>query len=200
MSGATELMHHSLSVVALTVALMTPEQAMAADNCTLSDLLALRAQIREGSAAFTQERRIHYVRDPLLSSGHLRFVAPDHLEMIVDNPEAESFIYDDGVLSFNKAGQEPTGQISVDSNLLLSAMFSGLIGTLSGNEDELKRVFFVEFEAGGCNWRMSLTPRSKRVLEKVQEIELRGTEQHIDEVEIRQANGDYSILRITEQQ
>jgi Outer membrane lipoprotein carrier protein LolA-like len=140
------------------------------------------------------------VRDPLLSSGRLRFVAPDHLEMIVDNPEAESFIYDDGVLSFNKAGEEPTDQISVDSNLLLSAMFSALIGTLSGNADELKRVFFVKFEAEGCNWRMGLTPKSKRVLEKVLEMELRGMEQHIDEVEIRQANGDYSLLRITEEQ
>ena len=200
MSGVTELMHRSLRVVALTVVLMTPEQAMSADNCTLSDLLSLRAKIQEDSAAFTQERRIHYVRNPLLSSGYLRFVAPDHLEMIVSNPEAESFLYDDGMLSFNKAGEEHTDQVSVDSNLLLSAMFSGLIGTLSGNEDELKRVFFVKFEAGGCNWRMSLIPKSKRVLEKVQEIELRGMEQHIDEIEIWQANGDHSLLRITEQQ
>jgi Outer membrane lipoprotein carrier protein LolA-like len=200
MSDASELMHRSLSVVALTVMLMAPEQAISADNCTLSDLLALRAEIREDSAAFTQERRIHYVRDPLLSSGYLRFIAPDHLEMIVGSPEAESFIYDDGVLSFNKAGEEHTDQVSVDSNLLLSAMFSGLIGTLSGNEGELKRVFFVKFEAGGCNWRLNLIPKSKRVLEKVLEIELRGMEQHIDEVEIRQANGDHSILRITEQQ
>ena len=193
-------MHRSLSVVALTVVLMASEQAMSADNCTLSDLLSLRAEIQEDSAAFTQERRIHYVSDPLLSSGYLRFVAPDHLEMIVSNPEAESFIYDDGMLSFNRPGEEHTDQVSVDSNLLLSAMFSGLIGTLSGNEDELKRVFFVKFEADGCNWRMSLMPKSKRVLEKVQEIELRGMEKRIDEIEIWQANGDHSILRITKQQ
>jgi Outer membrane lipoprotein carrier protein LolA-like len=120
--------------------------------------------------------------------------------MIVDIPEAESFIYDDGVLSFNKAGGEATDQISVDSNSLLSAMFSGLIATLSGNEEELKRVFFVKFDAEECNWRMSLIPRSKRVLEKVLKIELKGMEQHISEVDIWQANGDYSTLRITEQQ
>jgi len=179
---------------------MAPEWAVSADNCTLSNLLALRAEIREASAAFTQERHIHYIHYPLVSSGHLRFVAPDHLEMIVDSPEAESFIFDDGVLSFNKPGEEATDQISVDSNSLLSAMFSGLIGTLSGNEQELKRVFFVKFDAAECNWRMSLTPKSKRVLEKVLTIELKGSEQHIREVNISQTNGDYSTLRIAEHQ
>src|SRR5215813_8148738 len=101
-SGATEMALRSLSVVALILAMMAPEWAVSADNCTLSNLLALRAEIREASAAFTQERHIHYIHYPLVSSGHLRFVAPDHLEMIVDSPEAESFIFDDGVLSFNK--------------------------------------------------------------------------------------------------
>jgi hypothetical protein len=187
------------TILALAAAMNFGREA-SADTCTLPEILAMRAKIQLSAATFTQERRIHYVRDPLISTGRLRFAAPDRLEMVVEKPQAESFIYDDGVLSFDTADGKPAGQVSVDSDLLLSAMFSGLVGTLSGNEEELKRVFFVEFEANGCNWRMSLTPRSKRVLEKVAEIELRGTEQHIDKVEIRQANGDYSILQITEQQ
>jgi Outer membrane lipoprotein carrier protein LolA-like len=202
MSGATEPMRGLVvfSAIVVTVAPMALGQETAAANCTLSQVLATRAKVQEGSATFTQERRIHYVRDPLSSAGRLRFVAPDHLEMIVEKPQPESFIYDDGVLSFDTADGKPAGQVSVDSDLLLSAMFSGLVGTLSGNEDELRHAFFIEFVAEACNWRMSLTPKSKRVSEKVQKIDLKGRDQHLDEVEILQANGDRSLLRIMEQQ
>jgi hypothetical protein len=202
MSGVTEPMQRliALSVIVLTVATTALVQETSASNCTISQMLAMRAKVQEGSATFTQERRIHYVRDPLSSAGRLRFVAPDHLEMIVEKPQPESFIYDDGVLSFDRADGKSGGQISVHSDLLLSAMFSGLVGTLSGNEDELRRAFFVEFSAVGCNWRMRLTPKSKRVSERVQRIDLKGRDQHLDEVEILQANGDRSLLRIMEQQ
>jgi hypothetical protein len=170
------------------------------NTCTLSQVLAARAKIPQSAAVFTQERRVHYVRDPLFSSGRLRFVAPDHLEMIVESPQSESFIYEDGVLSLQRGDENSAEEVSVESNLLLSAMFSGLVGTLSGNEEELRRVFFVEFVADACNWRMNLVPKSKRVLQKIQEIQLKGTDQHIEEFELLQANGDRSLLRITEQQ
>jgi hypothetical protein len=47
---------------------------------------------------------------------------------------------------------------------------------------------------------MRLTPKSKRVSERVQRIDLKGRDQHLDEAEILQANGDRSLLRIMEQQ
>src|SRR5262245_2890359 len=106
MSGGTEQMRSAASVIVLIVALTALGQETSASDCTLSQMLASRAEIHESSATFTQERRIHYVRDPVFSAGRLRFVAPDHLEMTVDRPKMESFIYDDGVLSFARAGGE----------------------------------------------------------------------------------------------
>jgi len=183
--------------------LMTPmalgQETPPQTSCTLPQMLAARAKVQEGSATFTQERRIHYVRDFLSSAGRLRYVAPDHLEMMVEKPQQESFIYDDGVLSFDTADGKSAGQVSVDSDLLLSAMFSGLVGTLSGNEDELRRVFFVEFAADACRWRMKLVPKSKRVAEKVQAIDLEGRDQHLDKVDILQSNGDRSVIMINDQ-
>jgi hypothetical protein len=192
-----------LIVISAVAAIMAPmalgQETPPQTSCTLPQVLAARAKVQEGFATFTQERRIHYVRDSLSSAGRLRYVAPDHLEMIVEKPQQESFIYEEGVLSFDTADGKSAGQVSVDSDLLLSAMFSGLVGTLSGNEDELRRVFFVEFAADGCRWRMKLTPKSKRVAEKVQAIDLRGRDQHLDEVEILQANGDRSVMMINDQ-
>ena len=202
MFGIAETMWR-LIVISATAVIMAPmtlgQETPPQPSCTLPQMLAARAKVQGGSATFTQERRIHYVRDPLSSAGRLRYIAPDHLEMIVERPQQESFIYDDGVLSFDTADGKSAGQVSVDSDLLLSATFSGLVGTLSGNEDELRRTFFVEFAADACHWRMKLTPKSKRVAEKVQAIDLKGRDQHLDQVDILQANGDRSVIMITDQ-
>lgn len=202
MSGTVDTMRGSivLCAVALLVAPTASAQETTANTCTLSQVLASRAKIQESVATFTQERRIRYVRDPLFSAGRLRFVAPNHLEMIVDKPQAESFVYEDGVLTLETTAEQPERQISVDSDLILSAMFTGLIGTLSGNEDELRRTFFVDFSDDDCQWQMILMPKSKRVLEKIREIDLSGKDQHIEKAEILQANGDRSILSISERQ
>jgi hypothetical protein len=201
MSGIVETMRGSivLCAVALLVAPTASAQESLTNTCTLSQVLASRAKNQESAATFTQQRRIRYVRDPLFSAGRLRFVAPSHLEMIVDKPQAESFVYEDGVLTLETA-EQPERQISVDSDLILSAMFIGLVGTLSGNEDELRHTFFVEFSDDHCQWRMTLLPKSKRVLEKILEIDLSGNSEHIEKAEIIQANGDRSILSISEQQ
>src|SRR5882724_9515781 len=105
MSGAVEIMRASifLCTVALLVAPTGSAQATSTNACPLSQVLASRAKIQESAATFTQERRIRYVRDPLFSAGRLRFVAPNHLEMIVDKPQAESFVYEDGVLTLETA-------------------------------------------------------------------------------------------------
>jgi len=163
-------------------------------------MLAARAGIHESAATFTQERRIRYLREPVSSTGRLRFVAPDHLEMIVESPHPESFIYENGVLTIDGADQEVEKQISVESNVMLSAMFAGLVGTLSGNEIELRRAFFIDFHADACQWRMTLVSKSKRVLEKIREIGLKGKDHHIEEAEILQSNGDRSILTISDQE
>jgi hypothetical protein len=201
MSGTVEVMRASiiLCTVALLIAPTVSAQETSTNTCPLSQVLASRAKIQESVATFTQERRIRYVRDPLFSAGRLRFVAPNHLEMIVDKPQEESFVYEDGVLTLETAEQAER-QISVNSDLILSAMFTGLVGTLSGNEDELRRTFFVDFSDDHCQWHMALLPKSKRVLEKIREIDLSGNSEHIEKAEILQANGDRSILSISEQQ
>ena len=200
MSGTVEAMRAIvLCTVALLVAPTASAQETSTNTCPLSQVLASRAKIQESVATFTQERRIRYVRDPLFSAGRLRFIAPNHLEMIVDKPQAESFVYEDGVLTLETAEQAER-QISVNSDLILSAMFTGLVGTLSGNEDELRRTFFVDFSDDHCRWQMTLLPKSKRVLEKIHEIDLSGSKEHIEKAEILQANGDRSILSISEQQ
>lgn len=190
----------ALSTAVSIVASAAVAQESMPKPCTLAGVLATRAAVREGAATFTQERRVKHVSEPVFAAGRLRYVAPDHLEMIVESPHPESFVYEDGVLTIQTGDAAPIRQISVDSQQVLAAMFAGLLGTLAGDEAMLKDVFHVGFNTEACRWRMTLVPKSKRVLAKVQEINLKGTRQRLEEAEILQANGDRSMLRISEQE
>ena len=184
---------------ALVLASSLSMPGVASDACTLQDVLLARAAIHEDSVAFTQVRRIHYVSEPAESSGRLRYAAPAHLEMLVDEPRQERFVYDEGVLTIKETDTGAEKQVSIEANVVLSAMLSGLIGILSGDESALQQMFFVDFEDQRCRWQLRLVPRSKRVLEKIDEINVVGERQRIGKVEILQPNGDTSILTIKDQ-
>jgi hypothetical protein len=167
-----------------------------ATACDLADVLRARANISESTAAYTEQRHVRYVTAPIAAAGSLRYKSPDHLEMIVERPQPESFIYQDGVLSI---GRESAGRdISVESEALLSALFAALVGTLSGDEAKLRDKFDVFFTDTDCNWRMTLVPKQERVRAKVDGIEIAGNNGSIAEILLKLPNGDRSVLTIRE--
>jgi hypothetical protein len=168
--------------------------AHAAFSCELADVLRARAKISESNAAYTEERHIHYVTAPVMAAGDLYYKAPDHLEMNVQTPKPESFIYQDGVLTVANAGRD----VSVESEALLSALFAALVGTLSGDEARLRDKFDVFFTDNACNWRMTLVPKQERVRAKVDGIEIAGSNGSIGEILLKLANGNRSVLTIRE--
>lgn len=162
--------------------------------CELSDVLKARANINESNATYAEERHVHYVTAPIEAAGQLHYKAPDHLEMNVQTPKPESFIYQDGVLTAANAGRD----ISVESEALLSALFAALVGTLSGDEARLRDKFDVFFTDTDCNWRMTLVPKQERVRAKVTGIEIAGNNGSIGEILLKLTNGDRSVLTIRE--
>ena len=73
-------------------------------------------------------------------AGELRYRSPGHLEMLVRQPKPESFFYQNGVLTIDGGGASGR-EISVDSQILLSTLFTALVGTLSGDESKLRGAF-----------------------------------------------------------
>jgi Outer membrane lipoprotein carrier protein LolA-like len=179
------------TAIAAVAALISAAPAWA---CELADVLQSRAAIAESNAAYTEERHIHYVTAPVKAAGNLSYKAPDHLEMNVQTPKPESFIYQDGVLTVGEGGRD----ISVESEALLSALFAALVGTLSGDESKLRDRFDVFFTDTECNWRMTLVPKQERVRAKVDGIEIAGRDGSIGEILLKLANGDRSVLTIRE--
>jgi hypothetical protein len=180
-------------MLAACIALMHADSAAA---CELSDILQARAAIAESNAAYTEERHVHYVTAPITAAGNLRYKSPNRLEMTVVSPKPESFVYQDGVLSIG--GDSGEKDVAVASEALLSALFTALVGTLSGDEVKLRDKFDVFFADTNCDWRMTLVPKQERVRAKVDGIEIAGRNAAIGEILLKMANGDRSRMTIRE--
>jgi len=167
-----------------------------AGSCELADVLRARAAITESMAAYTELRHVHYLTAPIEAAGNLRYKAPDRLEMNVETPKPESFIYQDGVLSIG--GESAGRDVSVESEALLSALFAALVGTLSGDEAKLHDKFDIFFTDTACDWRLTLVPKLERLRAKVDGIEIAGRNGGIGEILLKLANGDRSVLTIRE--
>ncbi|MFM9845032.1 MAG: hypothetical protein ACKVOI_18880 [Dongiaceae bacterium] len=191
----------------MLIAALTLLSSTSALSCDLADILHTRAAITESNARYTEQRRVHYVTKPIMAGGHLRYQAPDRLEMIVELPKAESFIYQDGVLTVASGDSGSSKDIAVESQVLLSTLFAALVNTLSGNEAKLRSTFDLSFKElnemftdSGCVWRLSLVPREERARAKVSSIDVEGTQGRIEKIVLMLANGDSSMMLIREKE
>jgi len=186
---------------AVGVALVTMFAVLAntpANSCELAEILRARAVIAESDATYVEQRHVHYVTKPILAAGRLRYRSPDRLEMIVEEPKPESFIYQDGVLSIAGDTAVSGNDISVESYILLSTLFSALVGTLSGDEAKLRSKFDLFFTDSDCAWQLTLVPKAERARGKVDGIDLTGTKDRIEQIVLKLSNGDRSVLTIRE--
>jgi Outer membrane lipoprotein carrier protein LolA-like len=169
-----------------------------AASCELSDVLKARAAITKSEATYAEQRHVHYLTEPVSAAGRLLYLAPDRVQMIVERPKAESFTYQGGVLSIEGDTAAAGKEIPVDSQILLSTLFSALVGTLSGDEARLRSKFDLFFTDADCAWQMTLVPKAERARAKVEGIDFKGTKGAIEQIVLKLKNGDRSVLAIRE--
>lgn len=180
----------ALAVLVAAAALAT--SAAAADN--LDEVLALLAARRHGHASFVEQHFLAVVKRPLESSGELIYDAPDHLEKHTREPRDESV---------EVAGDRITMRRGHSQRTLRGSDYPGLLpfiecirATLAGDRDGLERVFALEFGGTAPRWALRLTPLDPALAKTVTEIRIDGAQDNLLRVEIRQADGDRSLMTL----
>jgi len=68
--------------------------------------------------------------------------------------------------------------------------------TLAGDRGALERVFHVEFAGGVTRWNLILTPLDRQLAKTVAQVQIDGSRDQLLRVEIRQADGDRSLMTL----
>jgi hypothetical protein len=166
----------------------------AGDSGSLDQLLALLAARRHGHVTFSEVHHLRVLDRPLESSGELLYEAPDRLEKRTLQPNPEDLLLDHGVLTARRGGRTRT--LALRDYPQIVPYVESIRATLAGDRKALEHYFAVRFSGDLDHWALELTPLEAEVARTVQEIRIEGERDALRTVEVRQTDGDASVLTI----
>jgi len=158
------------------------------------ELLKLLAAHQHGHVRFTEMQYLAVLDRPVESSGELVYEAPDRLEKRTLKPKPETLLLEHGVLSARRGRH--TYVLPLRDYPQVVPFIESIRATLAGDRATLERWFHVEFHGELARWTLELAPREASLAATVKEIRIEGERDAIRTVEIRQSDGDHSVLTV----
>lgn len=168
--------------------------APAAGPWTLDRLMQGLAQTRAARASFVEKKTLRILDQPLVSSGELRFTAPDRLEKRTLRPRPELLLLQGETLTLERAGRSMV--LDLRSTPEVAAFVESIRGTLAGDRKALEALYRLELEGSEASWVLKLTPADPALRALVERIRIAGRGADLTVIEIQQANGDSSLMSV----
>jgi hypothetical protein len=177
---------------------LSPAQAAAGSGWGVEQLMQQLAQVKSAKHRYTERKQLRVLTAPLDSSGILVYQAPGHLEKHTLTPRAESLSLDGDVLTMEDKGRKQRRTLMLYDYPVIWAFVESIRSTLAGDWKTLSRFYQVEFEGEAQMWRLTLVPRDAKMKAVVSDIRISGSQAAIGMIEINEASGDRSVMRISE--
>ena len=156
------------------------------------------AQVKSSKAKFVERKSLQILNAPLEFTGTLSYSAPAHVEKHTLTPKPESMVLDQDRLTVEDKTRGQKRTLTLQDYPVLWAFIESIRSTLAGDLQSLNRFYRVDLEGDEQEWRLVLKPRESRVQEMVSSIRVGGTAASIRTIEVNEANGDRSVMTITE--
>jgi hypothetical protein len=160
----------------------------------LDGVMRSLAARQHGEAQFVERHYLSLVKSPLVSSGTLVYDAPDRLEKRTVLPRAETLVLKGHVLTVERGRRRR--ELDLQSYPEVAPLVEGLRATLAGDRAALEQAFHVQFTGGAAHWTLLLSPVDARASRTVSAIRIEGAADQLLEVDIRQADGDRSVMTL----
>ena len=179
-----------------------PKAAAPAAAKAPADIDALLAGLSQAPglyARFREEKHITLLQQPLVSEGSIYFAPPARFARHTEKPIASVMVIDGNQLQFGNAdGQE---SMNLGTNPVARLFADAFVMLLSGNRAGLEKIFKMQLtpKAGGSSgeWKLVLTPRVAPMDKMIKELELRGRGLDLNELDVREASGDWTRTTFT---
>ena len=184
-----------ISVLACTAAhgATAPAPAAGAPDA-LDDVMHSLAQRRHGQVSFVEQQFLHMLKRPVESYGELIYDAPSRLEKRTIEPRPETLVVDGEVVTVQRGRRNHVLDLKAYPQIL--PFIESIRATLAGDRAALERLFRLEFAGGEMRWTLVLTPLDAQLAKTVAEIRIDGSRDELSRVEIRQPDGDRSLMTL----
>lgn len=161
---------------------------------SIAQLMTDLAKHPQGAATFTETKYLAILDQPVESSGELRFIAPARLEKRTLKPKPETMVLDGDTLTLERGRRKNV--LHLRDYPEVAGMIESIRATLAGDIKSLERVYRLALDGGQDGWTLVLTPLDPRVGAVIARIRMEGVKDEVSSVEILQADGDRSLMRI----
>jgi outer membrane lipoprotein-sorting protein len=162
----------------------------------LERLMADIARTGSGTVRFIETKHVALLKQPIESSGTLTYAAPSRLEKYTRVPREERLIVDGETLVIEQPAKNERLTLRLANYPAIRAFVESIRGTLAGDLAALRRYYRIEVEGTMMQWRLHLLPSGQDMAELVQKIEISGSGARIARIEILEASGDRSVMKI----
>lgn len=187
------------SLLVLSMLLVAPvsyaERSLNDSGWNIDQLMQSLAAIRSGHASFVEKKSIAMLDKPVESSGELFYSAPDRLEKRTLKPRAESMLLDKDTLTVEQRGKKHA--LPLQNYPEIAAFIDSIRGTLVGDRKALERTYKLSLEGDEQSWSLVLLPIEDKMKKVVAKINIAGSGNALRTIEIKQADGDSSLMTIT---
>ena len=160
----------------------------------LDEVMRLLAMRQHGRVEFVEQHFLAVLNHPIESSGEMRYDAPDRLEKRTLLPRPENLALAGGTLTMERGGH--TRVVDLHRYPQIQPFVESIRATLAGDRAALERVFHVEFAGSVGQWSLTLSPLDRQLAKSVAEVRIDGARDELLRVEIRQADGDRSLMTL----
>jgi hypothetical protein len=161
----------------------------------LDQLMRALASTPSGHASFIEKKNIAVLDKPVESSGELFYTAPDRLEKRTLKPKPESMLLEKDKLTVEQRGKKHV--LSLQSYPEIAAFIDSIRGTLAGDRKALEKSYKLSLSGSQEDWKLNLLPSQDKMKKVVSSIIISGANQLVQTIEIKQADGDSSVMTIT---
>ena len=186
-------MRNVLAIVLLLVAV----PAWAAE-WNVDVLMGQLAQVKESSGRFIERKYLKVLKSPLEQSGTLTYLRPGHIEKRTLKPKPELMSVTGDELVLENPGRKEKRVLKLQDYPPIWGFVESIRATLGGDLKALERFYRVELEGTEAAWQLYLAPRDRKMNEMISLIRIGGSRAHIDTIEVQEARGDRSVMKISE--
>jgi hypothetical protein len=184
-----------VALIAFAALLASATQSVAqAGTFDLVRLMRLLSLAPEAEVPYTERKYSSLLAEPIVSSGTLSYRRPDTVEKNTATPRSERFRIVGGDLIVVRNGAQQRYPLS--SQPLLSAFAASLRGVLAGDAALLRSHYRLALEGEEQGWRLEMIPLEEEIGRYVERITVSGRAGRIEQIEVREASGDRSVLQV----
>lgn len=167
--------------------------ALAAEH-SLDAVLAQLALRQHGHVEFIEQHFLSLLDRPTESSGEMRYDAPDRLEKRTLAPRQETLLLVGGTLTIDRGKTHRV--VDLHAYPQVQPYIESIRATLAGDRAGLEKLFTLEFTGDLPRWTLTLLPKDAKVRRTVAQVRIDGAKDQLTKVEIRQPDGDRSVLTL----